>query len=38
MYFIADGADRNPADGTTALVSGACTGTMQISPVKVWPS
>jgi beta-glucanase (GH16 family) len=36
MYFIANVADRNPADGTTALVSGACSGTMQISSVKVW--
>jgi beta-glucanase (GH16 family) len=36
MYFIANVADRNPANGTTALVSGACTGTMQISSVKVW--
>jgi beta-glucanase (GH16 family) len=36
MYFIANVADRNPADGTTALVPGACTGTMQISSVKVY--
>lgn len=36
MYFIANVADRNPANGTTALVSGGCTGTMQISSVKVW--
>jgi beta-glucanase (GH16 family) len=36
MYFIANVADRNPTDGTTALVSGGCTGTMQISSVKVY--
>ncbi|HEY6497323.1 MAG TPA: glycoside hydrolase family 16 protein [Trebonia sp.] len=36
MYFIANVADRNPTNGTTALVPGACTGTMSISSVKVW--
>jgi beta-glucanase (GH16 family) len=36
MYFIANVADRNPTDGSTALVSGGCTGTMSISSVKVW--
>jgi beta-glucanase (GH16 family) len=36
MYFIANVADRNPADNTTSLVSGACDGTMQIQSVKVW--
>jgi beta-glucanase (GH16 family) len=36
MYFIANVADRNPDDGTTALVAGGCTGTMSISSIKVW--
>jgi beta-glucanase (GH16 family) len=36
MYFIANVADRNPDNGTTAMVAGGCTGTMSISSIKVW--
>lgn len=37
MYFIANLADRNPdGDNSTSLESGSCTGTMEISSVKVW--
>ena len=37
MYFIANVADRNPdGDTSTSIASDACSGTMQISSVKVW--
>jgi beta-glucanase (GH16 family) len=37
MYFIANVADRNPdGDTSSSIASDACSGTMQISSVKVW--
>jgi beta-glucanase (GH16 family) len=37
MYFIANVADRNPdGDTSTSIASDACSGTLQISSVKVW--
>jgi hypothetical protein len=36
-YFIANVADRNPdGDNGTSIASNACTGTREISSVKVW--